>query len=425
MPGRFKDYIAMPKSNMYQSLHTTVVTLQGEPLEIQIRTWEMHKTAEYGIAAHWKYKEKVDLKKDKKLEERLSWLRQILEWQKDLKDPKEFMESLKINLYQNEVFTFTPKGDIKVLPLGSTPIDFAYLVHTEVGHSCIGAKVNKKIVPLSYKLKSGDIVEILTSKISRGPSRDWLKVVKTSGAKNKIRVWFKKEMREENIQKGRRVLEKEIEEYQIEPSPEFTKKLKKISIELGFSDLEAMFENIGYGKLSSSQILTKIIPQGKITQALPIIKSKKVIDQGVIVQGIDNVMIRFARCCNPVPGDEIIGYITKGRGISVHRADCLNINFSSIEKDRLVKVEWVRNKELFYPVKIKITADDRTNLVSDIMYIFSNLKISVTALHAVTNNNVANINITLSINSLDQFKEIIKRIERLKSVLTVKRVGTF
>lgn len=426
IPGRFKDYIAMPKSNMYQSLHTTVVTSQGEPLEIQIRTWEMHKTAEYGIAAHWKYKEKIDLKKDKKLEERLSWLRQILEWQKDLKDPKEFMESLKIGLFQDEVFTFTPKGDVKILPSGSTPIDFAYIIHTDVGHSCVGAKVNKKIVPLDYKLKSGDIVEILTSKLNRNPSRDWLKLVKTSGAKNKIRLWFKKEMREENIQKGRDILEKEIEKYRIETSSELTKKLKNASIELGFLELEAMFENIGYGKLTPFQVLSKIIPQEKIPQVLPMVKVKKQIDQGIRVQGINDVMIKFARCCNPVPGDEIIGYITRGRGVSVHKIDCSNIDFISAEKDRLVKVEWIKTEELFYPVKIKITADDRSNLVADIMLVFSNFKISVSAIHAVTNkNNIANIDIALSINNLDQLKEIIKKIKKVKSVLTVKRAKTF
>lgn len=426
MPGRFKDYIAMPKSNMYQSLHTTVVTFQGEPLEIQIRTWEMHKTAEYGIAAHWKYKEKIDLKKDKKLEERLSWLRQILEWQKDLKDPKEFMESLKIGLFQDEVFTFTPKGDVKILPSGSTPIDFAYIIHTDVGHSCVGAKVNKKIVPLDYKLKSGDIVEILTSKLNRNPSRDWLKLVKTSGAKNKIRLWFKKEMREENIQKGRNILEKEIEKYRIETSSELTKKLKNASIELGFLELETMFENIGYGKLTPLQVLSKIIPQEKIPQVLPTVKVKKQIDQGIRVQGINDVMIKFARCCNPVPGDEIIGYITRGRGVSVHKIDCSNIDFISAEKDRLVKVEWIKTEELFYPVKIKIIADDRSNLVADIMLVFSNLKISVSAIHAVTNkNNIANIDIALSIKNLDQLKEIIKKIKKVKSVLTVKRAKTF
>jgi len=410
MPGRFKDYIAMPKSNMYQSLQTTVITPKGEPLEIQIRTWEMHKTAEYGIAAHWKYKEKIDLKKDKKLEERLSWLRQILEWQKDLKDPKEFMENLKIGLFQDEVFTFTPKGDVKILPSGSTPVDFAYLIHTDIGHSCVGAKVNKKIVPLDYKLKSGDILEILTSKSSQGPSRDWLKIVKTSGAKNRIRVWFKKEMREENIQKGKELFEKEMEKYKIETSPELTKKLKEVSIELGFTELESMFENIGYGKLTSYQVLSKIIPQEKIPPVIPLAKAKKRIDQGIRVQGINDVMIRFSRCCNPVPGDEIIGYITRGRGVSVHKVDCTNVDFISADKDRLVKVEWIRTEELFYPVKIKII----------------NFKISVSAIHAVTDkNNIANIDITLSINNLSQLQEVIKKIKKVKGILTTKRVKTF
>lgn len=426
MPGRFKDYIAMPKSNMYQSLHTTVVTPKGEPLEIQIRTWEMHKTAEYGIAAHWKYKEKIDLKKDKKLEERLSWLRQILEWQKDLKDPKEFMENLKIGLFQDEVFTFTPKGDVKILPSGSTPIDFAYLIHTDVGHRCMGAKVNKKIVPLDSKLKSGDIVEILTSKSSRGPSRDWLKIAKTSGAKNRIRIWFKKEMREENIQKGKELFEKEMEKYKCEPSSELTKKLKEVSIELGFNELESMFENIGYRKLTPYQVLSKIIPQEKIIPTIPPLKVKKRIDQGIRVQGINDVMIRFSRCCNPVPGDEIIGYITRGRGVSIHKVDCPNIDFVSTEKDRLVKVEWIKTEDLFYPVKIKIIADDRSNLVSDIMLIFSSLKITVSAINAITNNdNIANINVTVSINNLDQLQDIIKKIKKIKSILTAKRVTAF
>lgn len=426
MPGRFKDYIAMPKSNMYQSLHTTVVTPKGEPLEIQIRTWEMHKTAEYGIAAHWKYKEKVDLKKDKKLEERLSWLRQILEWQKDLKDPKEFMENLKIGLFQDEVFTFTPKGDVKILPSGSTPIDFAYLIHTDVGHRCVGAKVYKKIVPLNYKLKSGDIVEILTSKSSRGPSRDWLKIAKTSGAKNRIRIWFKKEMREENVQKGKELFEKEMEKYKIETSSELTKKLKEVSIELGFTELESMFENIGYGKLTPYQVLSKIIPQDKISPIITLAKPKKRIDQGIRVQGINDVMIRFSRCCNPVPGDKIIGYITRGRGVSIHKADCSNVDFISAEKERLVKVEWIKTEELFYPVKIKIIADDRPNLVSDIMLIFSSLKITVSAVNAGTDkNNIANIEVTLSINNLDQLQEVIKKIKKTNSVLTVKRIEAF
>jgi len=426
IPGRFKDYIAMPKSNMYQSLQTTVVDSQGEPLEIQIRTWEMHETAEYGIAAHWRYKEKVDLKKDKKLEERLSWLRQILEWQKDLKDPKEFMESLKIGLFQDDVFTFTPKGDVKMLPRGSTPIDFAYLVHTGVGHRCIGAKINTKIVPLDYKLKSGDIVEILTSKVSRGPSKDWLNLVKTSGARNKIRVWFKKEMREENIRKGREIFEKEMEKYHLEPSLEMTKKFKNISVELGFSEIDTMFENIGYGKITPFQILSKVLPQENIPQIIPVEKRKRGIDQGIQVHGIDNVMLKFSRCCNPVYGDEIIGYVTRGSGVSIHKVDCSNIDFISQDKERLVKVEWIKNKELFYPVKIRIIAHDRVNLISDLTQIFSNFKISISALKAATSKeNIATIDINFMINSLEQLKEVNSKFKKIKGVLSLKRANTF
>jgi len=336
------------------------------------------------------------------------------------------MENLKIGLFQDEVFTFTPKGAVKILPSGSTPIDFAYLIHTDVGHRCVGAKVNKRIVPLGYKLKSGDIVEILTSKSSRGPSRDWLKIAKTSGAKNRIKIWFKKEMREENIQKGKELFEKEIDKYKIETSPEITKKLKEVTIELGFTEPESMFENIGYGKLTAYQVLSRIIPQEKISPIIPLVKPKKRIDQGIRVQGINDVMIRFSRCCNPVPGDEIIGYITRGRGVSIHKADCSNVDFISAEKDRLIKVDWVKTEELLYPVKIKIIADDRPNLVSDIMLIFSSLKITVSAIKATTDkNNIANIDVTLSINNLDHLKEVIKKIKKTNSVLTVKRMEAF
>ncbi len=432
IPGRFKDYIAMPKSNMYQSLHTTVITPQGEPLEIQIRTWEMHHTAEYGIAAHWKYKEKVDFRQDQKIEERLSWLRQILEWQKDLKDPKEFMEDLKIDLFQDEVFTFTPKGDVKILPVGSTPLDFAYLVHTDIGHSCVGARVNKKIVPLDYQLKSGDIVEILTSKLSRGPSRDWLKIVKTSGAKNKIRLWFKKVTREENIQKGKDLLEKEMEKLHLQPSSEFSQKLNEVSQELGFPGPETMLENIGYGKLTPRQVLSKIVPQESQEKIVPLApplpaKPKKGIDQGVRVEGIEGMMIRFARCCNPVPGDKIIGFITRGRGVSVHKLGCPNIQVITSEQNRLVKVEWLETEGLLYPVKIRIIARDRGGLVADIAPIFSRFKISLNALHVVTDNKtgVATININFPVSNLKQFREILSEIRKVKDVLSVKRVEAF
>ncbi|GAB4116752.1 MAG: bifunctional (p)ppGpp synthetase/guanosine-3',5'-bis(diphosphate) 3'-pyrophosphohydrolase [Candidatus Caldatribacteriota bacterium] len=426
MPGRFKDYIAMPKSNMYQSLHTTVITSQGEPLEIQIRTWEMHRTAEYGIAAHWKYKEKIDFMKDKKIEERLSWLRQILEWQKDLKDPKEFMEDLKIGLFQDEVFTFTPKGDVKILPSGSTPIDFAYLIHTDVGHACIGAKVNKKIVPLDYRLKSGDIVEILTSKLSRGPSRDWLNIAKTSAAKNKIRTWFKKVMREENIQKGKEILEKEMEKLRLEPSVEFSKKLNEISLELGFPELDSMFENLGYGKLTPNQILTKIIPTEKAIFTTPPPAKRKRPDQGVKVEGIEDVMVRFARCCNPVPGDHIIGYITQGRGVSIHKLGCPNIELITSDRNRLVKAEWLGTGELLYPIKTMIIATDRNNLVKDIMQVFSDEKISVQALHAVVNKKgEAIIEADFLVNNVKQYQEIAKRIMKVKSVNSVERKKIF
>jgi len=425
MPGRFKDYIAMPKSNMYQSLHTTVVTNEGEPLEVQIRTVEMHRTSEYGIAAHWKYKEKGDLLKDKKFEERLTWLRQILEWQKELKDPLEFMENLKIDLLQYEVYTFTPKGDVKVLPLGSTPVDFAYAIHTEIGHRCVGAKVNNKIVPLDYKLKSGDIVEILTSKSSSEPSRDWLKFVKTSGAKTRIKARFKKELRKENTEKGKALLLRELEKYKITWNSELEGKFKEICSAMGYSDLDSLLEAIGYKKLSPTQLINKILPQEQKqpTQFKEEIKIEKKIDGGVKVDGLDNILIRFAKCCHPVPGDEIIGYITRGRGVTIHRVECHNLKNISKDKGRLINADWYKVEKDYFPVKIKITSEDRKNLISDISMLLSNFKAAIKKINGSANkNNIAVIQLTIEVNNLNHLKDIMSRLRSLKAVKEVKRI---
>ena len=425
MPGRFKDYIAMPKSNMYQSLHTTVVTSEGEPLEVQIRTVEMHRTSEYGIAAHWKYKEKGDLLKDRKFEERLTWLRQILEWQKELKDPLEFMENLKIDLLQYEVYTFTPKGDVKVLPLGSTPVDFAYAIHTEIGHRCVGAKVNNKIVPLSHRLKSGDIVEILTSKTSAGPSRDWLKFVKTSSAKTRIKAWFKKESRKENIDRGKGMVLRELEKYKIPWNAELEEKFKEACQPMGYTDLDSLLEAIGYKKLSPSQLINRILPpeEKQQFQIKEVTKEEKKIDTGVKIDGVDNILIRFAKCCHPVPGDEIIGYITRGRGVTIHRIECPNLKNISEEEGRLINAEWHKTEHDYFPAKIKIVSADRKNLISDVSMILSNYKASIKHINGSANkNSIALIHLTIEVSTLDQLKEIIARLKSLKAVKEVKRM---
>jgi len=429
MPGRFKDYIAMPKSNMYQSLHTTVITSDGEPLEVQIRTEEMHRTAEYGIAAHWKYKEKGGFLKDSKFEERLTWLRQILDWQKELKDPLEFMENLKIDLLQYEVYTFTPKGDVKVLPLGSTPVDFAYAIHTEIGHRCVGAKVNNKIVPLDRELKSGDIVEIITSKTSSGPSRDWLKFVKTSGAKTRIKSWFKKEFRDENIEKGRTLILRELEKFKIPWSTELENKLTDICQPMGYTDSDSLYEAIGYKKLNPAQVINKILPQEKkpdiqikeeLTKELP--KEKK-IDRGVKIDGVDNILIRFAKCCHPVPGDDIIGYITRGRGVTIHRVECPNLKIFSEEEERLINAEWYETRDDYFPVNIKIISVDRKDLISDISMVLSNYKAGIKYINGVANkNNIAIIHLTIEVSTLDHLKEIMSRLRSLRAVKEVKRM---
>ncbi len=424
MPGRFKDYIAMPKSNMYQSLHTTVVTSEGEPLEVQIRTVEMHRTSEYGIAAHWKYKEKGDLLKDRKFEERLTWLRQILEWQKELKDPLEFMENLKIDLLQYEVYTFTPKGDVKVLPLGSTPVDFAYAIHTEIGHRCVGSKVNNKIVPLDHRLKSGDIVEILTSKTSSGPSRDWLKFIKTSSAKTRIKAWFKKESRKENIEKGKGFVLRELEKYKLPWNAELEGKFKEACQPMGYTDLDSLLEAIGYKKLSPSQLINRILPQEEKQQfqVKEETREEKKIDTGVKIDGVDNILIRFAKCCHPIPGDEIIGYVTRGRGVTIHRIECSNLKNISEEEGRLINAEWHKTEHDYFPAKIKIISADRKNLISDVSMVLSNYKASIKHINGSANkNSIALIHLTIEVSTLEQLKEIMTRLKSLKAVKEVKR----
>ncbi|MFZ5639560.1 MAG: RelA/SpoT family protein, partial [Bacillota bacterium] len=370
IPGRFKDYIAMPKSNMYQSLHTTVIGTQGEPFEIQIRTWDMHRTAEYGIAAHWRYKE--GQKGDEDFEQKLSWLRQLLEWQNDMGDAREFMETLKIDLFSDTVFVFTPKGDVVELPAGSTPIDFAYRIHTQVGHRCIGAKISGKIVTLDYQLKNGDIVEIVTTKVANGPSRDWLNIVKTSEARNKIRAWFKKENREENIVRGRDILEREVKKLGEEPAEVLKpERLTDILKKMNLVALDDLYAAVGNGAVTPQQVLTRVREDLRKDKAFNLEellkkepkKHKKTASHGIIVKGEEDVLIRLARCCNPVPGDPIIGYITRGRGVSVHRKDCRNIlQHEADETERMIEVTWDEADRGSYHVHLELSAMDRAGL---------------------------------------------------------------
>ncbi|SDZ16177.1 GTP pyrophosphokinase [Proteiniborus ethanoligenes] len=436
IPGRFKDYIAMPKPNMYQSLHTTVIGPQGEPFEIQIRTWEMHRTAEYGIAAHWKYKEGIT--KTDGFENKLTWLRQLFEWQKELKDSKEFMESLKIDLFTDEVFVFTPKGDVISLPAGSTPLDFAYRVHTGVGNSCVGAKVDSRIVPLDFKLKNGNIIEILTSSNSSGPSRDWLKIVRSSQAKSKIRQWFKKEGREANINKGKELLEKEAKRQGYKLT-ELLKEdwLRSIAKKVSLNNIDDLFAAIGYGSITINQVLSKLKEyykeyyKQKIDEkeliakqiSTPIRKDYKP-TQGISVKGVDNIKVRFSKCCSPVPGDEIVGYITRGRGVSVHRKDCPNAQSLEIQ-ERFIEVEWDDDKKTSYQAEIQIKATDRSGLLTEITQLLTNMQLTVTSLNARTNKEkTALINMILEIKDIDQLKELMRKIKRLEGVMDVYRVIT-
>ncbi|MDI3547678.1 MAG: diphosphokinase / guanosine-3,5-bis(diphosphate) 3-diphosphatase [Halanaerobiales bacterium] len=429
IPGRFKDYIAMPKSNMYQSLHTTVIGPKGDPLEVQIRTPEMHRTAEYGIAAHWKYKE--GRTRDEVFEEKLSWLRQLLEWQKDLQEPQEFMETLKIDLFEDEVFVFTPKGDVISLPRGATPVDFAYYIHTEVGNSCVGAKVNGKIVPLEYRLKNGDIVEIQTSKTSTGPSRDWLKFVKTSKARSKIKHWFKQQQRDEIIQRGKEHLERELRRRHIElKENEKQEELERIAQKMGKNNPDELLEAIGYSQIKAKQIVNRfsVVRDNEEyslenLQNLPYSTPKRTTDRGVRVKGIDNLLVRLARCCNPVPGDKIIGYITRGRGVSIHRHDCPNLkNLIEQDKERLIEVSWDNQRIETYQVNLAIEAFDKKALLNDITSVIKEEQVNLSSVVARTDKyNRAHIELSLELSSLEHMRDIINKIDSISGVLSVER----
>ncbi|CCJ34682.1 RelA/SpoT family protein [Caloramator australicus] len=435
IPGRFKDYIAMPKPNMYQSLHSTVIGPNGQPFEIQIRTWEMHRTAEYGIAAHWKYKEGIN-NKELDIDEKLHWLRQILELQKEAKDATEFMETVKIDLFSDEVFVFTPKGAVIDLPVDSTPIDFAYRIHTDVGNKCVGAKVNGRMVPLDYKLKTGDIVEIITSANSKGPSRDWLNIAKSSQAKNKIRQWFKRTFKEENIEKGRETFEKEIKRQGLNLNEALkTEYIEPVIRKFNFSNIEDLYSAIGSGALTAHQVISKLKEEIKKEEILPqkeIISEDKVEKKprkgeikkpGVIIEGEKDLFVRFAKCCNPIPGDEIIGFITRGRGVSIHRKDCSNFkHLAEAEPDRVIDASWTGEHNAKFLAEISIEANDRHGLIADISTTLTNSKLSVKAINArTTRNHLALINLTIEVTSVEQIEKLIKDLRKLNGIIDVYR----
>lgn len=442
IPGRFKDYVAVPKSNMYQSLHTTVLSAGGQPLEIQIRTFEMHRISEYGIAAHWRYKESGGSKpatgSDKGFDAKLSWVRQLLEWHQDMNDSNDFVNAVKMDIFADEVFVFTPRGDVIDLPVGCCPIDFAYRIHTDVGNRCVGAKVNGRIVPLDFKLSNGDIVEVITSKQANGPSRDWINIVGASDTRNKIKGWFKKERREENIVKGREMLDKEAKRLGYEPktfaSPE---KLKEVGTRLRINSDDDLLATLGYGGVTLNGVISKLVEIYKKEQKLNTNKdlsemlaelkprkSKAKASHGILVKGEEGIMVKLARCCNPIPGDPVVGYITRGSGVSVHRADCPNVlSNNPDEQSRLIEVAWDISLDAAYKVNILITANDRANLVGDILTITSESKLNIFSMNCKADKNkIATMQFGIDINSLEQLEYVMNRIRRLKGVYSVERV---
>ena len=444
IPGRFKDYIAMPKPNMYQSLHTTLIASNGQPFEVQIRTYEMHRIAEYGIAAHWKYKEGKTGESDKSEEAKLSWLRQILEWQRDKSDNKEFLSSIKndLNLFSDSVYCFTPTGDVKTLPAGSNPIDFAYSIHSAVGNKMVGARVNGKLVNIDYEIKNGDRIEIITSQNSKGPSRDWLSMVKSTQARNKINQWFKQELKEDNIIKGKELISNYCKSKGIVLSeinkPEFVEKALR---KYGYKDWNAVLAAVGHGALKEGQIVNKLNEEYQKTKKAEI-TDKQVLDSivaseskekekekkgkgGIVVKGIHDVAVRFSKCCNPVPGDEIVGFVTRGRGISIHRTDCVNIlNFPANERARLIEAEWeqTENKDEKYSAEINIYAGNRKGLIVDISRLFTEANIDVRFMNSrVNKKQLATINLGFVVSGKEELNRLIDNLRKIDGVTDIER----
>ncbi len=438
MPGRFKDYIAVPKPNMYQSIHTTLLGDKGTPFEVQIRTWDMHRVAEYGIAAHWAYKEanyfgkKTSVKVE---EDKLAWLRETLEWQKEMQDPQEFLTTLKTELFEDEVYVFTPKGAIKVLPRGATPIDFAYTIHAEIGHHMTGCKINSKMMPIVTPLKSGDIVEIITSDKSKGPSRDWLKFIKSTSAKNKILAWFKKAQKAENIEKGKDLIDKELKRIGFSHTnlfkPEY---IEPMLDKYKYKNLDEMYAAVGFGANSSVKVIARMLQEYRKEHEEENIEAKieelakarqrrpKPSNSGIIVKGIDNCLVKLSKCCNPLPGDEIVGYITKGRGVSVHRKDCVNIGELLEEENRMIDVEWYEENESFYQVDIEVYSNDRTGLLMDILKEIGTTKAKILGVNTkTTKERIAIMEITLEIENLEELNKAQRAVRKVNSVYEVKR----
>jgi GTP pyrophosphokinase len=429
LPGRFKDYIAMPKPNMYQSLHTTVVGPAGEPLEIQIRTWEMHRTSEYGIAAHWRYKEggKADA-----FENKLTWLRSLLEWQNEMRDSRAFMENLKLDLFENQVFIFSPKGDVYSMPSSGTPLDFAYQVHTDVGHHCVGAKINGKIVPLDYQMKNGDICEILVNKSSR-PSLDWISIVKTSGAKHKIKQWFRKEKKDENVLRGQEAVEAELARHHMRTDFARGEVIEKVARRMNYASSTDLFAAIGFGDASAVSAVVRIKDETKTSNlvdlsavqraAPPRVRRPGRNSSGIRIAGVDDVLVRLSKCCSPVPGDPIMGYVTIGKGVSVHRADCPNVGYMSNSPERILQASWANTESLTHAVDVELEALDRAGLLQDVMGVCAEFKTSASSVTArVKREKIAVISLTLQITDLDHLHKVIEKLRTLRDVRTVYRV---
>jgi guanosine-3',5'-bis(diphosphate) 3'-pyrophosphohydrolase len=426
LPGRFKDYIAMPKPNMYQSLHTTVLGPSGDPLEIQLRTVEMHRTSEYGIAAHWRYKEGTKLDA---FENKLTWLRSLLEWQNDMRDSRAFMENLKLDLFDNQVFVFSPKGDVFSMPAAATPLDFAYQVHTDVGHHCVGAKINGKIVPLDYQLKNGDICEVLVNKSSR-PSLDWLSLVRTSGAKHKIKQWFRKERKEENVLAGEEAVENELARQHMRVDLARGELIEKIARRMNYTGATALFAAIGFGDASVASVVARLRDETKATNLVDLTTVQRPPQKrparsrsGIRIAGVDDVLVRLSKCCSPVPGDPIIGYVTIGKGVSVHRADCPNVASMSALPERILQASWADVEELTHAVDVEVEAFDRPGLLQDVMGVCSEFKTNASSVTArVKRDKAALISLTLLISNLEHLHRVMEKLRTLRDVRDVYRV---